>query len=207
MYLKNSNRPWNGQTGTNQSRESGTLGKLQADVVGALHGLIEIIGQGAIPSSGWDDMHGWLEVLPLPTEEFALAANRLHNARSYTAAGELGAAHFEPGTCPYTGPRGASIRSTLAAALRPTSESARTRTPCSRPIPQRPVRRVPDRQVLNVPREPAELVRHFVQDLLHDLEPLFERCNGFGVGLKDFGVLPRDKRGIWQLLRLAPFGR
>ncbi len=40
-------------------------------------------------------IRGLLESLPLPTDEFGLACNRLHNAARYARSGETGAANWE----------------------------------------------------------------------------------------------------------------
>ena len=42
-----------------------------------------------------DELHLLLECLPLTTEEFSVAANRLKNAHRYLTAQEVGAARWE----------------------------------------------------------------------------------------------------------------
>ena len=61
--------------------------------------LLGALVADALPGEGADEefarARSALECLPLNTEEFATANNRLANARSYFRAGECGAARYE----------------------------------------------------------------------------------------------------------------
>jgi hypothetical protein len=57
----------------------------------AVGGLLHL--SAAAPA--WEQMRQALEALPLDTGSFAVALNRLNNARTYWEGGETGAAQFE----------------------------------------------------------------------------------------------------------------
>ena len=57
--------------------------------------LLEQTFDSIVSAPEWDELGELLESFPLPTAQFALAMNRLNNARNYFVAGEPGAARFE----------------------------------------------------------------------------------------------------------------
>ena len=57
--------------------------------------LLEQTFDSIVSAPEWDELEELLESFPLPTAQFALAMNRLNNARNYFVAGEPGAARFE----------------------------------------------------------------------------------------------------------------
>ena len=65
------------------------------EVVATLKGLLEQAMQNLPDCGCWDQVQDVLEALPLPTDSFGTAVNRLRNARNYATQGELGAAKFE----------------------------------------------------------------------------------------------------------------
>ena len=54
--------------------------------------------KGSSGNAEMDELRGLLETLPLTTEEFGLATNRLANAHRYVKAREAGAARWELNT-------------------------------------------------------------------------------------------------------------
>jgi len=69
------------------SRSQELLDRLQE----LLHGALDELGT----HQGWPKMRRVLEALPISTEAFGVAVNRLDNAEQYATTGELGAAEFE----------------------------------------------------------------------------------------------------------------
>src|SRR4029077_2092075 len=57
--------------------------------------LLDHAQAGGFADADFNEARLALECLPLSTDEFATAINRLANARSYLQAGERGAARFE----------------------------------------------------------------------------------------------------------------
>ena len=57
--------------------------------------LLEQTFDSIVSAPEWDELAELIESFPLPTAQFALAMNRLNNARNYFVAGERGAARFE----------------------------------------------------------------------------------------------------------------
>ena len=57
--------------------------------------LLEQTFDSIVSAPEWDELAELIESFPLPTAQFALAMNRLNNARNYFAADEPGAARFE----------------------------------------------------------------------------------------------------------------
>ena len=72
-----------------------TLAERYAHAASRLAALLGEVSETAPPAASFDAAQAALEALPLSTEEFATARNRLGNARSYADAGEYGAARFE----------------------------------------------------------------------------------------------------------------
>jgi hypothetical protein len=72
-----------------------TVADLQRQAVRGVQGLIRVVSRKFASDDGFDRLEELLQSLPLPTHEFAVAANRLANARRYAAADERGAATYE----------------------------------------------------------------------------------------------------------------
>jgi hypothetical protein len=71
------------------------LTEMYARAVACLEGLIAQVASHTPSASDFGKARTTLEALPLDTEEAATARNRLDNARSYSEAGERGAARYE----------------------------------------------------------------------------------------------------------------
>ena len=65
------------------------------ELVQGLDGLIDDLTRGISPLDAFDEVRMILESLPLTTDEFCVASNRLKNAQRYVASSELGAACYE----------------------------------------------------------------------------------------------------------------
>jgi hypothetical protein len=70
-----------------------TAGTARQTLVNLAESLVD--RSGVADSPGWTLMRLTLDALPLDTETFALALNRLNNARAYWEEGETGAARYE----------------------------------------------------------------------------------------------------------------
>jgi hypothetical protein len=60
-----------------------------------LHRLLELVSRKPDFSASFAQARALLETLPLSTEDFGVACNRLANAQRYLESGERGAACFE----------------------------------------------------------------------------------------------------------------
>jgi hypothetical protein len=69
--------------------------KLQGRVKEVMDGLLRPATLDADRGAAFAEARASLETLPLTTEEFSLAVNRLANAQRYLESGEHGAARWE----------------------------------------------------------------------------------------------------------------
>ena len=72
-----------------------SLRQALSHAVACLDDLIEQVTLGAPVGGCWDAVREAVDALPLATGEAATARNRLSNARTYSEAGEPGAACYE----------------------------------------------------------------------------------------------------------------
>ncbi len=61
-------------------------------ILNALSAITHQLGRGAVASDHADDLHAMLETLPISTDDFGIASNRIRNAQRYLASKEVGAA-------------------------------------------------------------------------------------------------------------------
>ena len=74
---------------------SGSFESTFQSILSALSAITQQLGRGAIASHHADDLHAMLETLPISTDDFGIASNRIRNAQRYLASNELGAARWE----------------------------------------------------------------------------------------------------------------
>ena len=80
---------------TVHERERARPAVAQEALAKGVQSILEQDLEDAVPAEEWEELRTLLESLPLSTGNFALAINRLNNAKNYLQAGELGAAQFE----------------------------------------------------------------------------------------------------------------
>lgn len=73
----------------------GQTDQLAAEAIKTIRLLIQAVRQGESNDKLHERVRMTVSAIPLTTEEFALAKNRLGNARRYTSSSEHGAACFE----------------------------------------------------------------------------------------------------------------
>ena len=76
-------------------RESITLATVFRPVISTLAQLARHVRDGRSADQELEELRFLLETLPLTTEQFSLATNRLKNAHGYVKARENGAARWE----------------------------------------------------------------------------------------------------------------
>ena len=72
-----------------------TIEQVYHDFVSCVNGLVRHASEGVLDDDGFEQAFKLVASLPLSTEEFAVAVNRLKNARQYVDDAEFGAALFE----------------------------------------------------------------------------------------------------------------
>jgi hypothetical protein len=78
-----------------QHQHARGTGSIRVSLCQTLEGLLEQIAGDSALVVGFEDVRQLLEALPMASEEFGLAINRLANARHYLQSGEHGAARYE----------------------------------------------------------------------------------------------------------------
>lgn len=72
-----------------------TLSSVFQPVLGAMAGLAKKLGHGSAIGGEVNHLESFLETLPLKSDDFGIACNRLRNARRYLESNERGAARWE----------------------------------------------------------------------------------------------------------------
>ncbi len=72
-----------------------TLSSVFQPVLNALAGLTKKLGGDCAVDERVDHLHALMETLPLSSDDFGIACNRLGNARRYLRSNERGAARWE----------------------------------------------------------------------------------------------------------------
>jgi hypothetical protein len=78
-----------------QSKAVASIEAIHSQLANCLRGIAVGRARDDANASELAEATHLLEALPLSTGEFAVASNRLSNARRYLDAGERGAAHYE----------------------------------------------------------------------------------------------------------------
>lgn len=78
-----------------KTNSPGTFEATFQPILNALSAIMQQLGRGAFANNSTDDLQDMLESLPISTDVFGIASNRIRNARRYLASNEFGAARWE----------------------------------------------------------------------------------------------------------------
>ena len=78
-----------------KTNSSGTYEATFQPILSALSAISQQLGRGSTSSHTADELNAMLETLPISTDDFGIASNRIRNAQRYLASKEVGAARWE----------------------------------------------------------------------------------------------------------------